>query len=80
MKPGDKVVWDGRGDNPTGMPRPFKDILIVRGKCDCGCSNGALMFDNVDVAILPEYLIPVDHWKQAEYMVEELKEELEVTV
>lgn len=89
MKPGDKVVYNGKGKaNGMRYPEPFKEVLTISGTHNRPVT-GELFYiiegyecdvDGIRQFFHGSHLIPIEYWKQAEYMVEELKEELEVTV
>lgn len=89
MKPGDKVVYNGKcKDSIMKCPKAFKEIVVISGIHIRPFTNDLFYiihgyekaYDGCLQFFHPAHLIPLDDWKQAEYMVEELKEELEVTV
>lgn len=84
FKPGQKVVYNGMGVSVTmRYPIPFKEELTILKPCNCGC-NGFFISgytqnnQGVDQVFWHGHLIPLDHWQQAETMVEVLKEDLEL--
>lgn len=90
MKPGDKLVclkkgnWQNKIDNDNSGPK--HEEIVTFNEYSLTSNNyiriEEYLFDDNGryQAFNIKWFIPLDHWKQAEYMVEELKEELEVTV
>lgn len=91
MKPGDKLVCikKFKGVNRAGMKTDTELPVLYKTYTYDGNSpnDGYIYLVELNyflwigrAAFNATHFVPLDHWKQAEYMVEELKEELEVTV